>query len=368
MAVSSGQELPTVYEYFANSSTVTGLVAGNQRFSLNGKEIRIVSGAIHYFRVHPALWRDRLKKLRALGANTVETYVAWNIHEPRKGEYDFGNGQNDLSEFADVRRFLEIAQEEDLLVLLRPGPYICTEWDFGGLPSWLQRDPEMKVRENNKPYLDRVKLYMDQLLPHVVDLQFTRGGPIIAVQIENEYGSFSPRHKEYLEFVQNLYNVHGLNESLHFTSDNGFGGSGMEGSLPGVLQTANFQVGPENLFRRLREVQPDMPLMAMEFWSGWFNHWGDASQAGTTPENFGQVLESILGEWNGSVNFCMLNAFYVVVFKLNLSLKITFPSILSITDMFHGGTNFAYMAGGNTVGEPPYILADITSYGKLVVL
>lgn len=304
VASATSQELPSVYEYFANTTSLTGLVAGNQRFTLNGKEIRIISGAIHYFRVHPALWRDRLKKLRALGANAVETYVAWNLHEPRKDEYDFGDGQNDFSEFLDLRRFLQIAQEEDLLVLLRPGPYICTEWDFGGLPSWLQREPDMKVRENNKPYLDRVKLYLDQLLPRMTDLQFTVGGPIIAVQIENEYGSFSPRSKEYLQFVKDLFDTHGLHESLYFTSDNGFGGSGMEGSLPGVLQTANFQNGPENLFSRLREVQPDMPVMAMEFWAGWFNHWGDASQGGTTPENFGGVLESILGTWSGSVNFC----------------------------------------------------------------
>ncbi|CAL8085951.1 unnamed protein product [Orchesella dallaii] len=330
----TSQNLPSVYEYFANGTELRGLVAQNRVFTLNGREIRIISGAMHYFRVHPAQWRDRLRKLRAMGANAVETYVPWNLHEFRKGEFDFGNGTNDLSEFLDVRTYIQTAQEEDLLVLIRPGPYICTEWDFGGLPSWLQRDPNMKVRENNQPYLDRVKIYLDNFLPQVADLQFTRGGPIIAIQIENEYGAFSPRSSEYLQFVRDLYNQHGFNESLHFTSDNSFGGSGMEGSLPGVLQTANFQNSPTNLFNQLRQVQPDMPTMAMEFWAGWFNHWGDAKQGGTTPEFMASVLEEILGPWNGSVNFYM----------------------------FHGGTNYGFMAGGNTRGDPPYIDADVTSY------
>lgn len=117
----SAQELPTVYEYFANGTELTGLATGNRKFTLNGKEIRIVSGATHYFRIHPSQWRDRLRKLRAVGANAVETYVAWNIHEPVPGQFDFGDGQNDFSEFANIRKFLQIAQEEDLLVLLRPG-------------------------------------------------------------------------------------------------------------------------------------------------------------------------------------------------------------------------------------------------------
>lgn len=153
-------------------------------FRLNGKDLRIISGAVHYFRIHPSYWRDRLRKLRSTGANTVETYVPWNLHEPEKGVFDFGDGDNDFSSFLNLRQFVQIAQEEDLLVLFRPGPYICSEWDFGGLPSWLQRDPNMQVRTSYQPYLDRVKIYFDQLLPQVSDLQFARGtGPIIAIQV-----------------------------------------------------------------------------------------------------------------------------------------------------------------------------------------
>lgn len=122
----------SVYEHFAGTTVSTGLVAENKVFTLNGKYIRIISGAIHYFRVHPEQWRDRLRKLRAMGANTVETYVSWNLHEPQMGVFDFGEGGNDFSGFMNIRRFVQIAKEEDLLVIIRPGPYICAEWEYGG--------------------------------------------------------------------------------------------------------------------------------------------------------------------------------------------------------------------------------------------
>ncbi len=186
--MANNDDLPTVYEYFTNSSAssenLTGLSAHSDGFYLNGKRLKIISGAMHYFRIHPDQWRDRIKKLRAIGANTLETYVPWNLHEPQMDQFDFGNKSNDMSIFIDFRKYLHIAQEEDLLVLFRPGPFICGEWDFGGLPSWLLRDPDMKIRTNYKSYLDRVKIYFDQLLPLVVDLQFTRGGPIIGIQVD----------------------------------------------------------------------------------------------------------------------------------------------------------------------------------------
>ncbi|ODN01563.1 Beta-galactosidase-1-like protein 2 [Orchesella cincta] len=327
------EDLPMVYEYFRNSSSnVVGLVAEADGFKLNGKKLKIMSGAMHYFRIHPDLWRDRLKKLRAMGANTVETYVPWNLHEPKMGEFDFGNGTNDMSMFLDVRRYLQIAQEEDLLVLFRPGPYICTEWDFGGLPSWLQRDPEMKVRTNYQPYLDRVKIFFDKLLPHVADLQFTRNGPIIAIQIENEYGSFNAVSKEYLEFLLKLYVDHGFtNETLFFTSDGV--GNGDRGTLPGLLYTANFQGDVDGQFGKLKELQPDKPVMAMEYWAGWFDHWFENHHV-LRPGAFVDTLDGILGKWDGSVNLYM----------------------------FHGGTNFGFMAGANTRGDAPFYDADVTSY------
>lgn len=330
----SRADLPTVYEYFTEGGIENGLEASNNEFRLNSKPLRIVSGAMHYFRIPPSMWRDRLRKLRATGANTVETYVSWNLHEPAKDVYDFGDGGNDFSEFLNVTRFIEMAQEEDLLVLFRPGPYICSEWDFGGLPSYLQRDPDMKVRQFNVPYLQRVEKFFNQLLPRVAHLQFTVGGPIIGLQIENEYGSFSPKSKDYIQYLILLVENLGFEKTLLYSSDNNVGSSGTSGTLPDrLLMTANFQTDPENNFDALLEIQPSKPLMAMEFWSGWFDHWKE-NHANIGAQGFGDVLERIMGpKYNGSVNFYM----------------------------FHGGTNFAFMAGANN-GGPDGISTDVTSY------
>ncbi|CAL8070939.1 unnamed protein product [Orchesella dallaii] len=331
--IAADEDLPTVYEYFRNSSSdVVGLVAEADGFKLNGKKIKIMSGAIHYFRVHPDLWRDRLKKLRAMGANAVETYVSWNLHEPKMGVFDFGNGTEQMSPFTDIRRFVQIAQEEDLLVIFRPGPYICTEFEFGGFPSWLQRDPDMKVRTNYQPYLDRVKIFFDALMPQVEDLQFTRGGSIIAIQIENEYGFFNAVSKEYLEFLVNYFDNMGItNETLFFTSDGV--GSGDRGTLPGLLKTANFGSDVDWNFGQLQEMQPDKPLMVMEYYPGWFDHWFENHQV-RPPGAFVDTLDGILGKWDGNVNLYM----------------------------FHGGTNFAFLAGANAWHEERHYDPDVTSY------
>ncbi|KAJ6640552.1 Beta-galactosidase-1-like protein 2 [Pseudolycoriella hygida] len=325
----------SLYEYFADSAALTGLVAENRQFTLNGKYIRIVSGAIHYFRVHPDQWRDRLRKLRAMGGNTVETYVSWNLHEPRMAEFDFGEGGNDFSAFMNIRRFVQIAQEEDLLVILRPGPYICAEWEYGGFPSWLLRDPNMRVRTKYEPFLQRVKTYLDALLSQLVDLQFTRGGSIIAAQIENEYNSFAPKSPEYLEFIRQTFIDNGL-DCLYFTSDNYFGPGGGGGTLPGLLQTANFKENPHSILSDLVSVQPDKPVMAMEYWTGWFTNWFEKEQGTNPAKQFRDNLEILFDNYNGSVNF------YV----------------------FHGGVNYAFTAGGGTNrdGEYPIAVADITSY------
>src|SRR5512147_103211 len=157
-------------------------ISGHQ-FLLNNEPFRIISGAMHYFRVVPEYWRDRLEKMRVFGLNTVETYVAWNLHEPRPGEFHFESG-------LDLVRFIEIAAEVGLHVIVRPGPYICSEWDFGGLPFWLLKDPTMQVRCAYPPFLAAVDRFFDELLPKLVSLQSTNGGPIIAMQVDNEYGSY----------------------------------------------------------------------------------------------------------------------------------------------------------------------------------
>ncbi|ODN03705.1 Beta-galactosidase-1-like protein 3 [Orchesella cincta] len=329
--IKADEDLPTVYEYFRNASSNVALVAEADGFKLNGKKIKIISGAIHYFRVHPDLWRDRLKKLRAMGANTVETYVSWNLHEPKMGEFDFGNGTGDYSMFTDIRRYIQIAQEEDLLVLFRPGPYICTEFEFGGFPSWLQRDPDMKVRTNYQPYLDRVKIFFDALMAQVDDLLWTRGGPIIAIQIENEYGFFNNKSQEYLQFILDFFlNLGYANETLFFTSDGV--GSG-QWNLTWTFKTANFGGDVDHNFGTLREQQPDKPLMAMEYYPGWFDHWFEKHQV-RAPGAFVDTLDGILGKYDGNVNLYM----------------------------FHGGTNFGFLAGANAWHEVKHYDPDVTSY------
>lgn len=150
------------------------LSISSTQFLLDGKPFRILSGAMHYFRVVPEYWRDRLEKMRAFGLNTVETYVPWNLHEPRPGEFHFEG-------MLDIVKFIETANDVGLKVIVRPGPYICSEWDFGGLPSWLLKDPAMQVRCGYPPFLAAVDRFFDALLPQLVPLQSTRGGPVIAM-------------------------------------------------------------------------------------------------------------------------------------------------------------------------------------------
>ncbi|ERL87707.1 hypothetical protein D910_05097, partial [Dendroctonus ponderosae] len=181
----SSADLPTNYEYFTEGGIVAGLNADQRYFKLNEKEITIFSGAFHYFRVHSSQWRDRLRKMRAAGLNTIETYVSWNLHEYHSGAFDFGHGGSDFEEFLDIAEFIKIAQEEDLFVLVRAGPYICSEWEFGGLPSWLLREKDIKVRTSDEVFLKYVARFWGELLQILEPLQFTNGGPIIAFQVEN---------------------------------------------------------------------------------------------------------------------------------------------------------------------------------------
>ncbi|XP_059473358.1 beta-galactosidase-1-like protein 2 [Neocloeon triangulifer] len=330
-----GQVLPTVYEYYTEGGINSGLEALPGQFKLNGKDITLYSGSIHYFRMVPEYWRDRLRRMRAAGLNAIDVYAPWNLHEPRKGVFDFGNGDEDFSKVLNIRQFLQIAQEEDLLVILRPGPYICSEWEFGGLPSWLLRYPDIKVRTSDPVFTGHVRQYFDQLLAQVVDLQFTRGGSIIAVQIENEYGSFGPydeiKDRDYLAFIRDAYVQNGINELLLTCDSPALVGD--TGSLPGYLMTANFDNNPATQFDRLLELQPDKPLMAMEFWSGWFDYWFGVHTGGLSPENFAEHLTTIFS-YNASVNFYM----------------------------FHGGSTYGFMNGANKIPVFPGYLSDVSSY------
>ena len=295
-----------------------------REFYLHGKKFNIYSGAIHYFRVPHEYWRDRLLKLKAAGFNTVETYVAWNMHQPEENCWCF-SGQ------ADVVRFIRTAQEVGLYVIVRPGPYICAEWDFGGLPAWLLRHEQIRLRCYDEPYITYVKKYFDVLIPKLARLQITLGGPILAMQIENEYGSYG-RDKKYLGFLRDLIRKNGI-DVLLFTSDGEsryhLSGGGLDGEMKGV----NFGGYPEKNFHALKEMQPDQPLVCAEMWCGWFDHFRERHHRSGdfwARKTFRRILEQFFHE-DASFNFYM----------------------------FHGGTNFGYMAGAN-YGQ--YYQPTTTSY------
>jgi len=287
-----------------------GLEARGSSFYLDGKPLRIISGSFHYFRTHPEQWKDRLERMKAAYVNTVTTYIPWNLHERRRGVYNFA------ADGFDLVRFIKLVHQMELHLIIRPGPYICAEWDLGGLPSWLLHDPNMAVRTSRyAPYINHVKEYFKQLLPLLARFTYQRGGPIVAFQVENEFGSSqtSP-DKRYLEFLVNLFRLHDINELL-FTSD------GAEklpnGTLSGVLATVNFNREVDERLQKLHMFQPGKPLMVAEFWPGWFDHWGEKHHTMHVSE-FNVKVEKILAH-NASINLYM----------------------------FVGGTNFWFWNGAN---------------------
>lgn len=287
-------------------------------FYLNGKTFQVISGSIHYFRIVPEYWRDRLEKLKAMGCNTVETYIAWNVHEPDKGEFHF-EGRMDLV------RFIRLAQELGLYVILRPSPYICAEWEMGGLPAWLLKEDNMKLRAYYEPFLKHVREYYDVLMPIITPLQITKGGPVIMMQVENEYGYYGDDTR-YLEAIRDMMVDRGVEVPL-ITSDGPFDESLSCGELPGTKMTGNFGSRTKERFAVLSRYT-DKPLMCAEFWVGWFDHWGNGGHMKGNPEA-AQDLDDMLEM--GHVNIYM----------------------------FIGGTNFGFMNGSNYYDE---LTPDVTSY------
>lgn len=290
-------------------------------FALDGKPLQIISGELHYERIPREYWRDRLKKARAMGLNTISTYVFWNVHEPKPGAYDFAGS-------LDVAAFVRIAQEEGLYVILRPGPYACAEWDLGGLPAWLLADPNIVLRSADEKFLAPAERWLRRLGGELAPLQITRGGPIIAVQVENEYGSFGNDHDYMKRILAALQNA-GLGEALLYTAD---GGDELPaGTLPGIHAVVNFGPGEAKTeFAKLQKFRPGRPMMSGEYWDGWFDHWGEKHQT-TDATQQAQELDWILSQG----------------YSINLY-------------MFHGGTSFGFMNGANwdhSTYEP-----DVTSY------
>ncbi|GAA1986826.1 glycoside hydrolase family 35 protein [Kitasatospora viridis] len=275
-------------------------------FTLDGEPFRIISGSLHYFRVHPEHWADRLRKARLMGLNTVETYVPWNLHQPRPDTFRLDAG-------LDLPHFLDLAAAEGLHVLLRPGPYICAEWEGGGLPSWLLADPDIRLRSQDPRYLHAVAGYFAQLLPPLLGRLATRGGPVLAVQVENEYGAHG-NDTAHLTHLAALLRESGVDVPL-FTSDQP--GDLARGALPGALATANFGSRSGRWLAALRAHQPTGPLMCTEFWNGWFDRWG-GHHVVREPDEAAQELDDLLAT-GASVNLYMV----------------------------HGGTNFGFTNGAN---------------------
>lgn len=290
------------------------------RFYLNGEPFQVISGAVHYFRIVPEYWRDRLEKLKNMGCNTVETYVPWNFHEQKENEYSFTGRQ-------DLCRFVSLSQELGLYMIVRPSPYICSEWEFGGLPAWLLRDRNMRVRCSYPPFLEKVKRYYHHLLPLLRDHQIDRGGNILMMQIENEYGYFG-NDQDYLRFLRDTMRVEGITVPL-VTSDGPWKDEQfLSGCVEGALPTGNFGSGAEEHFRHMRSMGVKGPMMCMEFWNGWFDAWGEKEHHRTDANAAAKELDEVLKE--GSVSIYMLE----------------------------GGTNFGFTAGRDR-GKPT---ADVTSY------
>lgn len=295
------------------------------KFYLNGKPFQIISGGIHYFRVLPEYWEDRLQKLKALGCNTVETYIPWNMHEPEKGRFDFYGEK--VHGMLDVVSFVRTAQRLGLWVILRPSPYICAEWDFGGLPAWLLAQGDMALRTSDERYLCHVRAYYDRLMPLLAPLQIDQGGPVIMLQVENEYGSFG-NDKKYLESLRDMMRAGGITVPL-FASDGPDHNMLSNTKIDGVFPTANFGSGTKRAFSLLEEYTDGGPCMCTEFWIGWFDAWHDEAHHKGNMEAAVKELEELLEL--GNVNIYM----------------------------FEGGTNFGFMNGSN-YGD--HLTADVTSY------
>ncbi|MBE5947428.1 MAG: beta-galactosidase [Lachnospiraceae bacterium] len=294
-------------------------------FYIDGKPVKIISGGIHYFRIVPEYWRDRLEKLKAMGCNTVETYVPWNMHEPKKGQFNF-------SGMLDIERFIKTAQELGLYVIVRPSPYICAEWEFGGLPAWLLKEDGMRLRGCYEPYLKHVKEYYDRLFQILTPLQITKGGPVIMFQVENEYGYYGDDTEYLLTLMEYMKNA-GV-DVPYVTSDGPWGDALACGKVPGTLTTANFGSKVDAQFKVLRRYT-DGPLMCMEFWVGWFDSWGCGKHNHSDLEENKKDLDDALRL--GNINIYM----------------------------FIGGTNFGFMNGSNYYDE---LTPDVTSYDYDAVL
>ena len=304
----------------ADAAGQQNFVAGNGAFLLNGKPFVVKAAELHYPRIPRPYWEQRIQLCKALGMNTICLYTFWNAHEPEPGKFDF-SGQNDL------REFIKLCAKNDMKVILRPGPYVCAEWEMGGLPWWLLKKKDIRLREADPYFLQRVDMFQKEVAEQVADLTITHGGPIIMVQVENEYGSYGT-DKGYVGRIRDMLRRHFGPEVTLFQCD--WSSNFLNNGLDDLVWTLNFGTGADidSQFAPLKEARPHTPLMCSEFWSGWFDKWGAAHETRPADDMIAGIDEML----SKGISFSLY--------------------------MTHGGTNWGHWAGANSPGFAP----DVTSY------
>lgn len=312
--------------WFLSLATLTAqarggdFTVGKNTFMLHGQPFVVKAAELHYPRIPHPYWEQRIKMCKSLGMNTICLYVFWNIHEQQEGKFDF-TGNN------DVAAFCRLAQKNGMYVIVRPGPYVCAEWEMGGLPWWLLKKKDIRLREDDPYFMARVKAFVTEVGRQLVPLTIQNGGPIIMVQVENEYGSYGI-NKKYVSQIRDIVKAAGFDKVTLFQCD--WASNFENNGLDDLVWTMNFGTGSniDAQFKRLKELRPDAPLMCSEFWSGWFDKWGARHETRPAKDMVAGIDEML---------------------RKNISFSLY---------MTHGGTSFSHWAGANSPGFAP----DVTSY------